>query len=133
MTKQAQKGVPSQEALDNALCELGKVCASMQALDARRKKLIANIVKHPKAPQKFVIEGLGTLNQSAKTSYAVDNDEVIKVIGKDGFIKIASVSMSHLKKNVTSAQFVKIEEAGAITKSVGKVSYSFKKTAKKDK
>lgn len=115
----------SKEVLSNALCNLAKIKATIKALEAKAAKLQANILQHPDAPQKFVIDGLGTLNQTVSKSYTVDSGVVIGVIGPDAFAKIAKVSKTDLKKGITSSQFAEVEAKDGISISIGNASYRF--------
>lgn len=98
----------------------------MRILETEYKSLQAKVIAHPDAPQRFIVEGVGALVQAPKVTYEVNVQRVLDIIGEKKTLKLVKIGASDLKKGTTSAEYAKIEEAGAVSKNVTGVSYSFK-------
>ena len=95
------------------------------AMEAEYKRLRDGILQTKYAPQVYGDPNLGKLTQKMNVSYDVNIKTVIDVVGKDRALEMATISKTSLEANTTKVELTKLEDAKAITKTNGAVTYTF--------
>ena len=95
------------------------------AMEAEFNRLRDGILATKYAPQVYGDPLLGVLKQRSNVTYAINVPSVRKVIGDERLFEIAKVGKTDLEKAVTKVEMAKLENMGAIMKSINSVTYSF--------